>query len=87
MRVDDGPTPVFWVLIIGHKQGWDYTLHVSEADARAELATYCRTWWEERQLAMPLPLDDDAVIDRYFDAVPEEWDIGMRSVAARHVGE
>lgn len=63
------------VAIITHRHGTNLYADRTEEGLRAQVAKYCREWWDEVDEPVPVAPDglgDDDVVARYFDAV--EWE-------------
>ena len=61
---------------VEHKHGTDLYVCHSLACLHAEIADYCRNWWEDELPDEPTPGPDESdieIIDAYFDHVEGEY--------------
>ena len=67
------PIEVF-VGTIDHPHGVNHYAALTREHLIAEIAEYCREWWDEiGDKRDPAELDDETVADRYFDDHPREY--------------
>jgi len=51
--------------------------HPTEAEAHAALVDYVRNNWDSEMDGLELPPEEDAMVDTYFENVPEAYTIAF----------
>lgn len=66
-----------WVATVTHGDGTNIYLSKTDAGLRKQIANYCREWWPTEDLP---PVDDQQVMNLYFDGDNDEFVEGFEEV-------
>jgi hypothetical protein len=69
---------IIWTAAVDHKHGTTLFAATTEDGIYAQLADYCREWWDKDGpgavgVALPAEVDDRAIVAQYFADNSEEW--------------
>lgn len=56
-----------YIAVISHKHGQNVYVGGTPESRLAQVAAYCREWWQNDGPKEPMPDNDEALVDEYFE--------------------